>query len=217
MQEKKKSKNKAGGGGFQSYNLSYPLYSAIQKKGYQLPTPIQRRAIPLVLQGFNIIAMARTGSGKTAAFTIPIIEKLKTHSSTVGARCLILSPTRELAMQTANYVKMLAKNTDLTHCLIVGGNDMENQFERLLLNPDIIIGTPGRLMHCINQTNLMLSQIQVVVYDEADRLFEMGFAEQIKAITDRMPSNRQSLLFSATISSQVKDFSLSGMKDYRMV
>jgi ATP-dependent RNA helicase DDX54/DBP10 len=93
--------------------------------------------------------MARTGSGKTGAFCIPIVEKLKCHSKIVGARCLILSPTRELAIQTANYFKHIAKNTDLTQCLIVGGADMENQFERLLLNPDVIIATPGRLMHCI--------------------------------------------------------------------
>lgn len=98
--------------------------------------------------------MARTGSGKTAAFTIPLIEKLKAHSTVVGARCIILSPTRELALQTAMYFKMLAKNTDLTYCLITGGSEMENQFERLLLNPDVIIATPGRLMHCIQQTNL---------------------------------------------------------------
>ena len=161
--------------------------------------------------------MARTGSGKTGAFTIPVVEKLQKHSQVVGARCVILSPTRELAMQTSTYLKMLTKNTDLTTCLIVGGNDMENQFERLLLNPDIIIATPGRLMHCIDQTNLSLAMVQLVIYDEADRLFELGFAEQIKAITDRMPANRQSLLFSATISSEVKDFTLSGMKDYRMV
>mmetsp|Transcript_10325 Transcript_10325/g.14215 ORF Transcript_10325/g.14215 Transcript_10325/m.14215 type:complete len:95 (-) Transcript_10325:1996-2280(-) len=94
---------------------------------------------------------------------------------------------------------------------------MGNQFERLMLNPDVIIGTPGRLMHCIQQTGLSLARSEIVVYDEADRLFEMGFAEQIKAITDRMPKNRQSCLFSATISSQVKDFTLSGMKDYKMV
>lgn len=94
---------------------------------------------------------------------------------------------------------------------------MESQFERLLLNPDVIIATPGRLMHCMTQTGLQLSQIQMVVYDEADRVFELGFAEQIKAITERMPANRQSLLFSATISSEVKEFTLSGMKDYRMV
>lgn len=161
--------------------------------------------------------MARTGSGKTASFVIPIIEKLQKHSETVGARCVILSPTREIALQTASYFKALSKNTDLTHVLIVGGNEMGNQFERLMLNPDVIIGTPGRLMHCIQQTGLSLARSEIVVYDEADRLFEMGFAEQIKAITDRMPKNRQSCLFSATISSQVKDFTLSGMKDYKMV
>ena len=111
----------------------------------------------------------------------------------------------------------MSKNTDLTSVLITGGNDMENQFERLLLNPDVIIATPGRLMHCIQQTGLQLSQVQIVVYDECDRLFEMGFAEQLKSITERMPSNRQSLLFSATISGEVKDFTLAGIKDYRMV
>ena len=93
--------------------------------------------------------MARTGSGKTASFVIPLIEKLKAHSKIIGTRCVILSPTREIAMQTHTYIKALAKNTDLTTVLIVGGNDMENQFERLVLNPDIIIATPGRLMHCI--------------------------------------------------------------------
>jgi len=101
------------------------------------------------MEGFNIIAMARTGSGKTGAFVIPVVERLKAHSKIVGARCIILSPTREIAMQTANYFKQIASHTDLKHVLIVGGNDMENQFERLVLNPDIIIATPGRLMHCI--------------------------------------------------------------------
>lgn len=145
---------KKTGGGFQSYNLSPAVYKAIQQKGYSLPTPIQRRAIPIILQGFNVIAMARTGSGKTASFIIPVIEKLQSHCEIVGARAVILSPTRELALQSAHYFKQLSKNTDLTHCLIVGGNDMENQFERLLLNPDVIIATPGRLWHCITQTGL---------------------------------------------------------------
>lgn len=105
MLDAKKSKNKPGGGGFQSYNLHPPLYRAITQKGYNLPTPIQRRAIPVVLQGFNVIAMARTGSGKTASFVIPIIQKLESHSSVVGARAVILSPTRELALQSAHYFK----------------------------------------------------------------------------------------------------------------
>lgn len=185
-----KKKKKAGGGAFEAFNLSPNVYKAIKQKGYNLPTPIQRRAIPVALEGFNIIAMARTGSGKTAAFIIPVVEKLKQHSKIVGARCVILSPTREIAMQSAQYFKAIAKFTDLTHALIVGGNDMENQFERLLLNPDVIIATPGRLMHCIMETGLQLSSVELVIYDECDRLFEMGFAEQLKQITDKMPKNR---------------------------
>lgn len=182
-----------------------------------MPTPIQRKAIPSVMQGFNLIAMARTGSGKTGAFIIPAVEKLQSHSKVVGARCVVLSPTREIAIQTAAYFKAIARFTDLTYVLITGGNDMENQFERLLLNPDVIIATPGRLMHCIQEANLHLSQVQLVIYDEADRVFELGFAEQIHEIAKRMPKERQSLLFSATISSDVKDFTLSGIKDYKMV
>jgi ATP-dependent RNA helicase DDX54/DBP10 len=101
------------------------------------------------MEGFNVIAMARTGSGKTGAFVIPVVERLKSHSQIVGSRCIILSPTREIAMQTASYFKAMTAGTDLTYVLIVGGNDMQNQFERLVLNPDVIIATPGRLMHCI--------------------------------------------------------------------
>jgi ATP-dependent RNA helicase DDX54/DBP10 len=126
MSFKDKKKNKAGGGGFQSYNLMPELFKAITAKGYNLPTPIQRRAIPIVLQGYNVIAMARTGSGKTGAFCIPIVQKLKSHSTTVGARCVILSPTREIAIQTATYFRAMSKNTDLTSCLITGGKEMEN-------------------------------------------------------------------------------------------
>ena len=121
--------------------------------------------------------MARTGSGKTGAFVIPMIEKLKQHSKIVGVRGIILSPTREIAIQTSLYIKRLAYNTDLTYALIVGGSDLENQFERLLLNPDLIIATPGRLAHCIQETGLKLNTVELVVYDECDRLFEMGFAE----------------------------------------
>lgn len=123
---KKEKKNKSGGGGFQSYNLMPELFKAIQAKGYNLPTPIQRKAIPIILQGFNVIAMARTGSGKTGAFIIPVVQSLKEHSQIVGARCVILSPTREIAIQTSLYFKAMSKFTDLTSCLITGGNDMEN-------------------------------------------------------------------------------------------
>ena len=104
-----------------------------------------------------MIAMARTGSGKTGAFIVPLVEKLQSHSKIVGARAIILSPTREIALQTAAYFKAIARNTDLSMVLIIGGNDMENQFERLLLNPDVIIATPGRLWFCIQETGLSLS------------------------------------------------------------
>jgi ATP-dependent RNA helicase DDX54/DBP10 len=143
------AKKKGKPGSFEALNLSPFLYKAIKKKGYNLPTPIQRKAIPVIMEGFNLIAMARTGSGKTGAFIIPLVERLKAHSTIVGSRCIILSPTREIALQTANYFRAMAANTDLTYVLIVGGNEMENQFERLVLNPDVIIATPGRLMHCV--------------------------------------------------------------------
>ena len=120
------SKKKGKPGSFEAFNLSPFLYKAIKKKGYNLPTPIQRKAIPVIMEGFNVIAMARTGSGKTGAFIIPIIERLKTHSTIIGSRCIVLSPTREIAMQTANYFKAVSSNTDLTFVLIVGGSDMEN-------------------------------------------------------------------------------------------
>ena len=121
-----KDKQTSIGGAFASYNLSVPVLKAIKAKGYNLPTPIQRKAIPAILQGFNVIAMARTGSGKTGAFIIPAVERLQEHSKVVGARCVILSPTREIAMQTAAYWRGIAKYTDLSLVLITGGNDMEN-------------------------------------------------------------------------------------------
>ncbi len=138
---------KKKGGGFQSMGLSPAIFRAVMAKGYNLPTPIQRKAIPKILTGGNIVATARTGSGKTAAFLIPIIEKLSSHSQIVGARCVILSPTRELALQTAKFLRELAKNTDLRIGVIVGGASLEGQFEVLAQNPDIIIATPGRFLH----------------------------------------------------------------------
>lgn len=217
FEETKLIKKKKKGGGFQSYNLSNFLFRAIMAKGYKLPTPIQRKCIPNILEGQNIVAMARTGSGKTAAFLIPTIEKLKCHSQIVGARCVILSPSRELAMQTATFFKDFTKHTDLRYVLLVGGNDMETQFEKLAQNPDVIIATPGRLMHHINEVGLSLNMVEIVVYDEADRIFEMGFAEQIVTINDRMPKNKQVCLFSATIPPSLANFTLSGIKDYKMI
>lgn len=210
-------KKKKKGGGFQSYNLSQFLFRAIMSQGYKLPTPIQRKCIPAILEGTNIVAMARTGSGKTAAFLIPAIEKLKCHSQIVGARCVIISPTRELAMQTSSFFRAFTRGTDLRYALLVGGNEMETQFEKLAQNPDVIIATPGRLMHHINEVGLSLNMVEIVVYDEADRIFEMGFSEQIVAINEQMPKSKQTCLFSATIPPSLANFTLSGIKDYKMI
>ncbi|KAI8818385.1 P-loop containing nucleoside triphosphate hydrolase protein [Fimicolochytrium jonesii] len=219
MAEKVKAANRKGkkSGGFQSMGLSYPVYKAIGHKGYKVPTPVQRRAIPVIMEGRDVVAMARTGSGKTAAFIIPLLEKLKSHSAKVGARGLILSPSRELALQTLKFVKDLGKHTDLRSCVLVGGDNMDDQFSAIASNPDILIATPGRLMHLIIEMNLDLKTIEYIVFDEADRLFEMGFAEQLREILFRLPEARQTLLFSATLPKLLVDFAKAGLTDPALI
>ncbi|XP_040915562.1 ATP-dependent RNA helicase DDX54 [Toxotes jaculatrix] len=208
-QNKKKKKS----GGFQSMGLSYPVYKGVMKKGYKVPTPIQRKTIPVILDGKDIVAMARTGSGKTAAFLVPMFEKLKAPQAQTGARALILTPTRELALQTMKFTKELGKFTGLKTALILGGDRMDDQFAALHENPDIIIGTPGRLMHVVTEMNLKLQSVEYVVFDEADRLFEMGFAEQLQEIIRRLPDTRQTLLFSATLPKMLVEFARAGLTE----
>ncbi|XP_068609055.1 ATP-dependent RNA helicase DDX54 [Brachionichthys hirsutus] len=208
-QNKKKKKS----GGFQSMGLSYPAYKGIMKKGYKVPTPIQRKTIPVILDGKDVVAMARTGSGKTAAFLVPMFEKLKAPQAQTGARALILTPTRELALQTMKFTKELGRFTGLKTALILGGDSMDDQFAALHENPDIIIGTPGRLMHVIKEMNLRLHNVEYVVFDEADRLFEMGFAEQLQEIIRRLPDTRQTLLFSATLPKLLVEFARAGLTE----
>ncbi|KAL0965470.1 hypothetical protein UPYG_G00281710 [Umbra pygmaea] len=208
-QNKKKKKS----GGFQSMGLSYPVYKGVMKKGYKVPTPIQRKTIPVILDGKDMVAMARTGSGKTAAFLVPMFEKLKAPNAQTGARALILTPTRELALQTMKFTKELGKFTGLKTALILGGDRMDDQFAALHENPDIIIGTPGRLMHVVMDMNLKLQSVEYVVFDEADRLFEMGFADQLQEIIRRLPDNRQTLLFSATLPKLLVEFARAGLTE----
>uniref|UniRef100_A0A672Z6N4 ATP-dependent RNA helicase DDX54 n=1 Tax=Sphaeramia orbicularis TaxID=375764 RepID=A0A672Z6N4_9TELE len=208
-QNKKKKKS----GGFQSMGLSFPVYKGVMKKGYKVPTPIQRKTVPVILDGKDVVAMARTGSGKTAAFLIPMFEKLKAPQAKTGARALILSPTRELALQTMKFTKELGKFTGLKTALILGGDSMDDQFAALHENPDIIIGTPGRLMHVVKDMNLKLNNVEYVVFDEADRLFEMGFAEQLQEIIRRLPDTRQTLLFSATLPKLLVEFARAGLTE----
>ncbi|XP_012671616.1 ATP-dependent RNA helicase DDX54 [Clupea harengus] len=208
-QNKKQKKS----GGFQSMGLSYPVYKGVMKKGYKVPTPIQRRTVPVILDGKDVVAMARTGSGKTAAFLIPMFEKLKAPQAQTGARALILTPTRELALQTMKFTRELGRYTGLKTALILGGDSMDEQFAALHENPDIIIGTPGRLMHVVMEMNLKLHGVEYVVFDEADRLFEMGFAEQLQEIIRRLPDTRQTLLFSATLPKLLVEFARAGLTD----
>lgn len=211
--EPRVKKKKIKPGSFQGLGLSSPTYKAIMRMGYKVPTPIQRKTIPTILEGQDMVAMARTGSGKTAAFLIPMVERLQSHSTSVGFRGVVLSPTRELAMQTAKFCRQLCKFGDLRCCLLVGGQGMEAQFEHLANNPDMVIATPGRLMHHILEAELSLSRVEILVFDEADRLFELGFAEQLQKILDATPTSRQCLLFSATLPAQLVSFSRAGIKD----
>lgn len=193
------------------------MLRAITKKGFKQPTPIQRKAIPLIMDRKDVVGMARTGSGKTAAFVIPMIERLKAHSPTVGSRALILSPSRELALQTMKVVKEFGRGTDLKTILLVGGDSMEDQFGDIASNPDIIIATPGRFLHLKMEMNLQLSAMRYVVFDEADRLFEMGFAAQLTEILHALPQNRQTLLFSATLPASLVEFARAGLQDPSLV
>ena len=221
------------GGGFQAMGLGPLLLKAITRKGFSVPTPIQRKTIPMVLDGQDVVGMARTGSGKTAAFVIPMISKLKMHSPKFGARAVILSPSRELALQTLKVVKELGKGTDLKCVLLVGGDSLEEQFGLMSGNPDIIIATPGRFLHLKVEMGLDLSSVSFVVFDEADRLFEMypfwpsptierldgltdltrGFAAQLTEILHSLPQSRQSLLFSATLPKSLVEFARAGLQE----
>ncbi|KAL1839044.1 hypothetical protein VTJ49DRAFT_6135 [Mycothermus thermophilus] len=210
-------KSSKKGGGFQAMGLNPNLLRAIARKGFSVPTPIQRKTIPLILDRRDVVGMARTGSGKTAAFVIPMIERLKAHSPRVGARALIMSPSRELALQTLKVVKELGKGTDLKTVMLVGGESLEDQFALMAANPDIIIATPGRFLHLKVEMSLDLSSIKYVVFDEADRLFEMGFAAQLTEILHSLPPSRQTLLFSATLPSSLVEFARAGLQEPSLV
>ncbi|KJZ77903.1 ATP-dependent RNA helicase DBP10 [Hirsutella minnesotensis 3608] len=205
------------GGGFQAMGLNSNLLKAIARKGFSVPTPIQRKTIPLVLERKDVVGMARTGSGKTAAFVIPMIERLRAHSARFGSRALILSPSRELAIQTLKVVKELSRGTDLKAVLLVGGDSLEEQFGSMTANPDIVIATPGRFLHLKVEMGLDLSSVKYVVFDEADRLFEMGFAAQLTEILHALPPSRQTLLFSATLPTSLVEFARAGLQEPSLV
>eukprot|EP01147_Barroeca_monosierra_P002223 gene2223-5234_t len=220
--KRKQSKNNKSGG-FQSMvifelaGLSHTVFRGIMDKGYKVPTPIQRKTIPLIMAGQDVVGMARTGSGKTAAFIIPMLERLKVHSAKVGIRGLIMSPTRELAEQTFKFLKDLGRRTDLKIALILGGDSMDDQFGWIHANPDIVVATPGRFLHLLVEMELKLTCVEYVVFDEADQLFEKGFEEHLREILMRLPDHRQTLLFSATLPKKLIEFARAGLKEPTLV
>eukprot|EP01126_Amoeba_proteus_P012860 TRINITY_DN1533_c0_g1_i12.p1 TRINITY_DN1533_c0_g1~~TRINITY_DN1533_c0_g1_i12.p1 ORF type:complete len:809 (+),score=200.11 TRINITY_DN1533_c0_g1_i12:293-2428(+) len=162
--------------------------------------------------------MARTGSGKTAAFLIPLLNKLESHKTKIGARALILSPTRELAVQTLGFCESLGKFTDLRYCLIIGGDGVEEQFSKLAANPDIIISTPGRLRHVLVEVeHFTLKSVEFLVFDEGDRLFEMGFVEDMKEIMSKVSPSRQTLIYSATLPEILAQFARAGLNNPKVI
>ncbi|XP_035912166.1 ATP-dependent RNA helicase DDX54 [Anopheles stephensi] len=211
--DKGKGKGKKKSGGFQAMGLSAPVLKGILKMGYKIPTPIQRKTIPLIMDGRDVVAMAKTGSGKTGCFLIPMFEKLKQREAKAGggARALILSPTRELAIQTYKFLKHLGRFMDLKSILVLGGDSMDSQFAAVHTLPDVIVATPGRFLHLCVEMDLKLSSVQYCVLDEADRLFEMGFGEQLTETIKRLPESRQMVLFSATLPKQMVDFATAGL------
>lgn len=197
---------------FSSLPLGDKLQRVIAQKGYQQPTAIQAEAIPAILAGQDIMASAQTGTGKTAAFTLPLLQRLLDKGSDGSLEskqpsALILTPTRELAVQVNANVSQYAANTDIASVVIYGGVSIDAQAAKLTAGCDIIVATPGRLLDHLRRGSLNLASIDYLVFDEADRMLDMGFMDEISAILKRLPAKRQTLLFSATFSSAIYDLS----------
>ncbi|NVK12030.1 MAG: DEAD/DEAH box helicase [Gammaproteobacteria bacterium] len=195
---------------FSKLGLKPELISALTDKGYTAPTPIQTQSIPIIMAGKDVVAAAQTGTGKTAAFVLPILQKLNNGHTLRGKRIrsLILVPTRELAIQVHENIEAYSKNIELTSMAMYGGTDIDEQKRRLINGVDVLVATPGRLLDMAHQRALHFDELKVVVLDEADRMLDMGFGNDIRDILDRLPHERQSLLFSATLSRDVEDLSV---------
>ena len=191
---------------FSKLGLSDPILKAVAELGYTAPTSIQKQAIPVILSGRDLVAAAQTGTGKTASFVLPILEAFNTERKLRGKRirALILVPTRELAVQVEANVAEYSKYLSLSSMAMYGGVDSEAQKQRLLEGVDILVATPGRLLDMVHQRALYFDELEVLVLDEADRMLDMGFIDDINKIIHRLPIQRQSLLFSATLTDDVR-------------
>ncbi|MCG9697537.1 DEAD/DEAH box helicase [Shewanella sp. Isolate11] len=191
---------------FTSLGLSAPILKAVEQKGYQTPSPIQAQAIPAVLEGKDVMAAAQTGTGKTAGFTLPLLELLSRgeRARAKQVRALVLTPTRELAAQIAESVTTYGKNLPLRSAVVFGGVGIVPQIKQLSRGVDILVATPGRLLDLYNQKALSFSQLEILVLDEADRMLDMGFIHDIKKVLAILPPKRQNLMFSATFSNEIR-------------
>ncbi|WP_028027125.1 DEAD/DEAH box helicase [Adlercreutzia mucosicola] len=188
---------------FADLGLSDSVLAAVDKLGYTEPTPVQAQSIPLALEGRDMIAAAKTGTGKTAAFSLPSLDRLQRADRKKAPAMLVITPTRELAMQIQEVCGVIAKSRGLRVANVVGGVKIEPQIDRLARGVDVLIATPGRLIDLMNQKAVDLSQVQILVLDEADRMLDMGFLPSVRRIVEATPATRQTLLFSATIDKSV--------------
>lgn len=192
---------------FSDLGLSKPIVDAVTEKGYTEPSPIQAQAIPAVLAKKDVMAAAQTGTGKTAGFTLPILELLSSGSKAKPnhIRTLILTPTRELALQISENVTTYSKNLNITSTVVFGGVKINPQMMRLRQGIDVLVATPGRLLDLYQQNAVKFNQVEILVLDEADRMLDMGFLRDIKKVLSYLPQNRQNLLFSATFSPDIRE------------
>ena len=200
---------------FDELKLSPAILRAVQEQGYDSPTPIQAQAIPAVLEGHDLLAGAQTGTGKTAAFTLPLLQRLE-GSATPGSkhiRALVLTPTRELAAQVEESVRAYAQYLDIKSTVIFGGVGMKPQIDRIKRGVDVLVATPGRLLDLQQQGFLDLSAVEILVLDEADRMLDMGFIHDVKKVLALLPASKQSLLFSATFSDEIRELAGNLLKN----
>ncbi len=208
---------------FDELNLAPAILKAVLEQGYETPTAIQAQAIPLVLAGHDLLGGAQTGTGKTAAFTLPILQRLSTTAAAknkfggIGIRALVLTPTRELAAQIEESIRTYGKYLDLTSTVIFGGVGMNPQISKLKKGVDLLVATPGRLLDLQQQGMLDLGQVQILVLDEADRMLDIGFVHDVKKVLALVPRDKQSLLFSATFSDEIRELAATLLKNPQSV
>jgi len=197
---------------FEDFNLSEGILRAIRDEGYRQPTDIQRAAIPEILAGKDVMATAQTGTGKTAAFCLPMLDMLQRRKGN-GLRALVLAPTRELALQIETSLRVYGSYLPLRSCVVLGGVSMSGQVSALRKRPDILVATPGRLLDLMRQNHVRLDEIKILVLDEADRMLDMGFIHDVRTIVSEIPTARQTLLFSATLSSEIAGLASDMLKN----